>query len=199
MENLRIDGSRLWDSLMEMAKIGATEKGGVCRLTLTDLDRQSRDLFVRWCEEAGCTVTVDAVGNIFARRPGRDPDLPPVMAGSHLDSQPTGGKFDGAYGVLAGLEVLRTLNDGGVETEAPVEVVVWTNEEGSRFAPAMMGSGAFAGIFDLDDIHGRTDVQGKRFGEELERIGYTGEGIGDGTAKASFGAHIEKGPHVANE
>src|SRR3546814_9737445 len=125
--------------------------------------------------------------------------MPRGMAGSHRDSQPTGGKFDGAYGVLAGLEVLRTLNDGGVETEAPVEGVVWTNEDGSRVAPAMMGSGAFAGIFDLDDINGRTDVEGKRFGEELERIGYKGEGIGDRPAKAYFGAHIEQGPILETE
>ena len=122
-----INGERLWASLMEMAQLGATVKGGVCRLALTDLDRQARDVFVRWCEEAGCTVSVDAVGNIFARRPGRNPDLPPVMTGSHIDTQPTGGKFDGCFGVLAGVEVLRTLNDLNIETEAPLEVVVWTN------------------------------------------------------------------------
>src|SRR6185437_7683419 len=129
-KNLRVNGERLWQSLMEMAKIGATDKGGVCRLALTDLDRQGRDLFVRWCKEAGCTVSVDRMGNIFARRPGRDNALPPVGTGSHLDSQPTGGRFDGVYGVLAGLEVIRTLNDLNYETAAPVEVVVWTNEEG---------------------------------------------------------------------
>ena len=151
MKNLKIDADRLWASLMEMAEIGATEKGGVCRLALTDLDRAGRDLFVRWCEEAGCTVNVDRLGNIFARRPGRDETRPPVMAGSHLDSQPTGGKFDGAYGVLAGLEVVRTLNDFGIETDAPVEVAAWTNEEGSRFSPPMMGSGAFAGVFGEED------------------------------------------------
>ena len=130
------------------AQLGATAKGGVCRLALTDLDRQARDLFVRWCEEAGCTVTVDGIGNIFARRAGRQPDLPPVMTGSHIDTQPTGGKFDGCYGVMAGLEVIRTLNDLQLTTEAPIEVVVWTNEEGSRFPPCMMGSGVFAGKFD---------------------------------------------------
>jgi N-carbamoyl-L-amino-acid hydrolase len=199
MENLRVDGQRLWKSLMEMAQIGATEKGGVCRLALTDLDKQSRDLFIEWCEAAGCRVAVDPVGNIFARRPGRDNHLPPVVAGSHLDSQPTGGKFDGAYGVLAALEVLRTLNDGAVETEAPVEVVVWTNEEGSRFAPAMMGSGAFAGLFPVDEILAATDVDGKTFGEELERIGYTGQPFGKPNVCAYFEAHIEQGPILEAE
>ncbi len=199
MENLTIDGKRLWDSLMEMARIGATAKGGVCRLALTDLDRESRVLFTRWCEEAGCSVSFDAMGNIFARRPGRNPDLPPVMTGSHLDSQPTGGKFDGAYGVLAGLEVVRALNDHGVETEAPVEVVVWTNEEGSRFAPAMVGSGAFAGVFDLDYVHGRADTDGKTIGQELDRIGYLGEGCGGRPVGAYFEAHIEQGPILEAE
>ena len=161
MHNLKINSDRLWNSLMEMAKIGATEKGGVCRLALTDLDRESRDLFVQWCEAAGCTVSFDAMGNIFARRPGRNNDQAPVMAGSHLDSQPTGGKFDGAFGVLAGLEVIRALNDAEFETEAPVEVVAWTNEEGSRFPPAMVGSGAFAQIFDLEEAHGKADIDGK--------------------------------------
>jgi len=199
MENLAINGARLWDSLMEMARIGATEKGGVCRLALTDLDRESRDLFVRWCESAGCSVTVDAVGNIFARRPGRRNDLLPVVTGSHLDSQPTGGKYDGAYGVLAGLEVLRTLNDGAVETEAPVEVVVWTNEEGSRFAPAMMGSGAFTGRFSLEDTYAAEDVDGETFGAALESIGYRGEGCGDRPIGAYFEAHIEQGPILEEE
>ena len=147
--NLKVDGDRLWTSLMEMARIGATPKGGVNRLALTDLDRDSRDLFIRWCEAAGLTVTVDAMGSIFARRPGRRDDLAPVLAGSHLDSQPTGGKFDGAYGVLAALEVIRTLNDLGVETEHPIEIVSWTNEEGSRFSPAMTASGVFAGSMPL--------------------------------------------------
>ena len=144
-----VNSARLWQSLMDLARLGATAKGGVCRLALTDLDRQARDLFVQWTEAAGCSVSVDAVGNIFARRPGRNPKLPPVMTGSHIDTQPTGGKFDGCFGVMAGLEVLRTLNDLGIETEAPLEVVVWTNEEGSRFAPCMMGSGVFAGKFTL--------------------------------------------------
>ena len=159
-KNLRIDAARLWQSLMEMARIGATAKGGVNRLALTDLDRESRQLFTRWCEDAGCTVSHDAMGNIFARRPGRDNTLPPIVTGSHLDSQPTGGKYDGAYGVLAGLEVVRALNDAEFETEAPIEIVVWTNEEGSRFAPAMVGSGTFAGIFALADSLAIADGDG---------------------------------------
>src|SRR5258705_13401487 len=159
--NIRINGQRLWDSLMELARIGATAKGGVCRLALTDLDREARDLFVRWCKEAGCSVTIDKMGNIFARRPGRDDSLPPIMTGSHIDTQPTGGKFDGAYGVLAGPEGIRTLNDHGTENQAPVEVVVWTNEEGSRFAPAMVASGVFGGAFDLDYALSRADTDGK--------------------------------------
>ncbi len=199
MDNLKIDGQRLWDSLMEMAKIGATEKGGVCRLALTDLDKQGRDLFTRWAEAAGCSVSFDAMGNIFARRPGRDPALAPVMTGSHLDSQPTGGRFDGVYGVLAGLEVIRSLNDHAVETEHPVEVVVWTNEEGSRFPPAMVGPGAFAGVFDLDYAHSRADPDGRTIGAELERIGYKGEGCGDRPSAAYFEAHIEQGPVLEAE
>lgn len=194
MDNLRIDGQRLWDSLMEMARIGATAKGGVCRLALTDLDRQGRDLFCAWAKAVGCSIAVDAVGNIFARRPGRDPNRPAVMTGSHLDSQPTGGKFDGAYGVLAGLEVLRTLHDLGLETEAPLEVVVWTNEEGSRFAPAMMGSGAYAGIFPLEETLAKTDEEGVTFGAALRAIGYDGEGLGGRPCDAYFEAHIEQGP-----
>jgi N-carbamoyl-L-amino-acid hydrolase len=198
--NLRIDGQRLWDSLMEMAKIGATEKGGVCRLALTDLCKQSRDLFIQWCEEAGCTIKVDKMGNIFARRPGRDNDLAPVVTGSHLDSQPTGGRFDGVYGVLSGLEVLRSMNDLGIETERPFEVVVWTNEEGSRFAPAMVASGVFAGIFDLDYGLSRADSDGKTMGEELARIGYDGpEEVGGRDIHAYFEAHIEQGPILEDE
>ena len=198
--NLRINGQRLWDSLMEMAKIGATEKGGVCRLALTDLCKQSRDLFIQWCEEAGCTIKVDKMGNIFARRPGRDNDLAPVVTGSHLDSQPTGGRFDGVYGVLSGLEVLRSMNDLGIETERPFEVVVWTNEEGSRFAPAMVASGVFAGIFDLDYGLSRADSDGKTMGEELARIGYDGpEEVGGRDIHAYFEAHIEQGPILEDE
>src|ERR671926_117309 len=175
MRNLKVNGERLWASLMELARIGATEKGGVCRLAASDLDAEARRLFIRWCEEAGCTVRVDRIGNIFARRPGRDDSLPPVMTGSHLDTQPTGGKFDGVYGVLAGLEVIRTLNDFNYQTNAPVEVAVWTNEEGSRFAPAMVASGVFAGVFDLEYGLSRADLDGKTMGEELQRIGYAGE------------------------
>jgi beta-ureidopropionase / N-carbamoyl-L-amino-acid hydrolase len=198
--NIRIDGERLWNSLMELAKIGATEKGGVCRLALTDLDRQARDLFRRWCEEAGCTVNVDKMGNMFARRPGRDNTLPPVMTGSHIDSQPTGGKFDGAYGIMAGLEVLRTLKDFNYETQRPIEVAVWTNEEGSRFAPAMVASGVFAGVFDLDYGLSRTDTDGKSMGEELARIGYAGsEAAGGRPVAAFFEAHIEQGPILEAE
>ncbi|MBC6406083.1 MAG: Zn-dependent hydrolase [Rhodospirillales bacterium] len=199
VENLRIDGKRLWDSLMELAQIGATGKGGVCRLALTDPDRQGRDLFVRWCREAGCSLEVDAVGNIFARRPGRNAALPAVMTGSHLDSQPTGGKFDGAYGVMAGLEVLRSLNDLGIETEAPVELAVWTNEEGCRFAPAMMGSGAYAGVFTLEETLARRDGEGVSYGEALDAIGYRGAGLGGRPVAAYFEAHIEQGPILEAE
>ncbi len=198
--NIRIDGARLWDSLMELARIGATEKGGVCRLALTDLDRQARDLFRSWCEAAGCTVSVDKMGNMFARRPGKDNSLPPVMTGSHIDSQPTGGKFDGAYGIMAGLEVIRTLNDYNYETQRPVEVAVWTNEEGSRFAPAMVASGVFAGVFDLSYGLSRADVDGKSMGEELARIGYAGsEPVGGRSVAAFFEAHIEQGPILEAE
>ena len=195
MQNIRVNGDRLWDSLMEMAKIGATEKGGVCRLALTDLDKQARDLFVRWCEDAGCTVGIDKMGNIFARRPGKDDALPPVMTGSHIDSQPTGGKFDGIYGVLAGLEVIRTLNDLDYETTAPIEVSAWTNEEGSRFAPAMVASGVFGGEFELDYALARQDRDGKTIAEELERIGYAGDmECGGRAVGAFFETHIEQGP-----
>lgn len=190
-----INRERLWQSLMDLAQLGATVKGGVCRLALTDLDRQARDLFVRWCEDAGCSVSIDGIGNIFARRAGRDPERAPVMTGSHIDTQPTGGKFDGCYGVMAGLEVIRTLNDLGVQTEAPIEVVVWTNEEGSRFPPCMMGSGVFAGKFDLEDTLRKQDEQGLSVGSELQRIGYAGSRAVLGHAVgAYFEAHIEQGP-----
>jgi beta-ureidopropionase / N-carbamoyl-L-amino-acid hydrolase len=201
LRNVRVDGDRLWRSLMEMARIGATEKGGVCRLALTDLDREGRLLFIRWAEEAGCTVKVDRMGNIFARRKGKDPDAAPVMTGSHLDTQPTGGRFDGVYGVLAGLEVVRSLNELGYETEAPIELVVWTNEEGSRFSPAMVGSGVYAGAFDLDYGLGRPDnVTGVTLGAELKRIGFAGtEPCGGRRARAYFEAHIEQGPILEAE
>jgi len=200
MTELKINADRLWGSLMEMAKIGATKKGGVCRLALTDLDKQGRDLFVQWCLEAGCTIKVDAMGNIFARRPGRNNNLAPVGTGSHLDSQPTGGRFDGVYGVLAGLEVIRTLNDLGIETERPVEASVWTNEEGSRFAPAMVASGVYAGVFTLDYGLSRADADGKTMGEELKRIGYAGtEPVGGRPVHAFFETHIEQGPILEAE
>ncbi|MDH0049588.1 Zn-dependent hydrolase [Comamonas terrigena] len=192
---LRVNGPRLWDALMELAQIGATPKGGVCRLTLTDLDKQGRDLVTRWAREAGMTVTIDKIGNGFMRRPGRNNSLPPIMTGSHIDTQPTGGKFDGNYGVLAGLEVVRTLNDHGIETEAPIEVAFWTNEEGSRFVPVMMGSGVFAKAFTLEHAYAATDTEGKTVGGELERIGYVGsQEPGDHPIGAYFEAHIEQGP-----
>lgn len=195
IENLRINGQRLWDSLMELAQIGATPKGGVCRLTLTDLDKQGRDLVTRWAREAGMTVTIDKIGNGFMRRPGRNNNLPPIMTGSHIDTQPTGGKFDGNYGVLAGIEVVRTLNDHGIETEAPIEVAFWTNEEGSRFVPVMMGSGVFAKAFTLEHAYAATDTEGKTVKGELERIGYIGDQEpGDHPIGAYFETHIEQGP-----
>lgn len=195
-----INSQRLWQSLMDLAQLGATVKGGVCRLALTDLDRQARDLFVTWCEEAGCSVTVDAIGNIFARRAGRNPECAPVMTGSHIDTQPTGGKFDGCFGVMAGLEVIRTLNDLGLDTEAPIEVVVWTNEEGSRFPPCMMGSGVFAGKLDLAETLAKQDEQGLVVGEELQRIGYAGSRAVLGhPVGAYFEAHIEQGPILEDQ
>ncbi|GAA6121036.1 Zn-dependent hydrolase [Acidovorax sp. FG27] len=193
--HLRINGERLWDSLMELAQIGATPKGGVCRLTLTDLDKQGRDLVTRWAREAGMSVTIDKIGNVFMRRPGRNDSLPPIMTGSHIDTQPTGGKFDGNYGVLAGIEVVRTLNDHGIQTEAPIEVAFWTNEEGSRFVPVMMGSGVFARAFTLEHAYAATDTEGKTVKGELERIGYIGDQEpGDHPIGAYFETHIEQGP-----
>jgi N-carbamoyl-L-amino-acid hydrolase len=191
---LRIDAGRLWQSLMDLASIGATPLGGVRRLTLTDLDRQGRDRVVEWFRAAGLEVRVDPIGNIFGRRAGRDSSRPPVVAGSHIDSQPSGGKFDGAYGVLAGLEVVRTLNDHDVRTDAPIEVAAWTNEEGSRFTPVMMGSGVFAGAFPLQHALARTDIEGKSVGDELARIGYAGSAPLGTPIGAYFEAHIEQGP-----
>lgn len=194
----RIDATRLWQSLMDLAQIGATPKGGVRRLALTDEDRQGRDLVARWCREAGLEVRIDEVGNMFARRAGRDPQARAVATGSHIDTQPSGGKFDGNYGVLAGLEVMRTLDDLGIETRAPLEVVVWTNEEGSRFTPVMMGSGAFAGLFNPDFVHAQKDRAGISVGDELQRIGYRGTqpcgAVPGGMFAAYFEAHIEQGP-----
>ncbi len=193
--DIRINGERLWQSLMDLAKIGATPKGGVCRLTLTDLDRQGRDLVISWAKEAGLSVTIDKIGNVFMRRAGKNNSLPPIMTGSHIDTQPTGGKFDGNFGVLAGLEVMRTLNDYDIETEAPVELAFWTNEEGSRFVPVMMGSGVFAKIFTLEHAYAATDTEGKTVKDELERIGYIGEQEpGDHPIGAYFESHIEQGP-----
>jgi N-carbamoyl-L-amino-acid hydrolase len=200
MTELRVNGERLWQSLMTMAEIGASAKGGVCRLTLSDEDKRGRDLFRRWCEEAGLTVTIDRMGSIFGHRPGAEPDRPPVVLGSHLDSQPTGGKFDGALGVLAALEVVRTLNDHRVATKAPVEVVNWTNEEGARFAPAMIASGVFAGVFDLDYALARSDHDGRTIGAELQRIGYAGEQkVGHRPLGALLELHIEQGPILEAE
>jgi N-carbamoyl-L-amino-acid hydrolase len=198
--NITVDGDRLWATIMETAAIGATPKGGICRLTLTDLDRQVRDWFRTACAAAGCAVTVDDMGNIIARRPGRDPSLPPIAIGSHLDTQPTGGKYDGIIGVLAGLEVLRTLNDQGYESNAPIEVIDWTNEEGSRFAPAMLSSGVFAGVFDTAYAYARQDRSGASFGDELVRIGYRGDvPCGSHTLGAHFELHIEQGPILEAE
>lgn len=192
---ISIDGERLWKSLMELAQIGKTEKGGVCRLALTDLDKQGRDLVTGWAREAGMTITVDKIGNVFMRRKGKNDALPPIMCGSHIDTQPTGGKFDGNYGVLAGIEVVRTLNDNGIETEAPIEVAFWTNEEGSRFVPVMMGSGVFCGAFTLEHAYAAKDVNGATVKDELARIGYIGdEEPGKHPVGAYFEVHIEQGP-----
>jgi len=195
---LRTDSDRLWQSLMELAEIGATDKGGVCRLALTDLDKQGRDLFVSWCRAEGMDVRVDVIGNIFARRAGTDPTRAAVATGSHIDTQPTGGKFDGNFGVLAGLEVVRTLNANGIETAAPIEVIAWTNEEGSRFVPVMMGSGVFSGAFTAETAHKAVDLDGASVGAELARIGYAGTHpageVPGGMFAAYFEAHIEQGP-----
>ncbi len=197
---LQINGQRLWDSLMEMARIGATEKGGCNRQALTDLDRDARDLYIKWVKEAGCTVRIDTMGNIFARRAGSNNDLPVVMTGSHIDTQPTGGKFDGVYGVLAGLEVIRSLNDHNIETNTPVEISVWTNEEGARFSPAMIGSGVWNGTFDLEFGHNRRDKQNNTIKGELERIGYLGEvPCKPHAVKGFFEVHIEQGPILEDE
>jgi beta-ureidopropionase / N-carbamoyl-L-amino-acid hydrolase len=200
MRNVRIDGDRLWATLMETARIGATPKGGLCRLTLTEEDRQVRDWFRAACEAAGCTVAVDALGNMFARRPGRDPSLAPICIGSHLDTQPTGGRFDGVLGVLAGVEILRSLEASGYETNAPIEVVNWTNEEGSRFAPAMLASGAFAGLFAEAAVLATRDRAGTSFGEALDAIGYRGDvPLGGRPMSAMFELHIEQGPILERE
>ncbi len=193
--NHRIDGRRLWESLMEMARIGATSRGGVRRLALGEVDRQGRDAFRAKCEAAGLAVRVDAMGNMFARRPGRDAQRPPVLVGSHLDSQPSGGKFDGALGVMGGLEVMRSLNDLGIVTEAPIELVNWTDEEGSRFGHSLMGSGVWAGVLSQEKAYGLTDTEGVRVDTALEEIGYHGpEPATAFPADAYFELHIEQGP-----
>ena len=185
---------------MALAKIGATPKGGNCRLALTELDRQGRDLLVGWMKEAGLTVTVDQIGNIFGRRPGLQDDLPSVATGSHIDTQPTGGKFDGCFGVLAGLEVMRTLQEQGIQTKAPLELVIWTNEEGTRFVPVMMGSGVFCNVFPLETALSAVDVDGKVVRDELSKIGYAGaEPVGERRLGKYFEAHIEQGPILEAE
>jgi N-carbamoyl-L-amino-acid hydrolase len=199
-ENLRINGDRLWDSLMDMARIGPGVAGGNNRQTLTDSDREGRELFKRWCDAAGLSMGVDQMGTMFMRREGTDPEALPVYVGSHLDTQPTGGKYDGVLGVLSGLEVVRTLNDLGIRTKHPIVVTNWTNEEGARFAPAMLASGVFAGVHSLDYAYGRKDLDGKSFGDELKRIGWVGdEEVGARKMHAYFEYHIEQGPILEAE
>jgi N-carbamoyl-L-amino-acid hydrolase len=198
--NQRIDGARLWDSLMAMAEVGATPKGGVKRLTLTEVDREGRERFAGWCQALGLTMRVDSIGNMFARREGRDPSRLPVLFGSHLDSQPTGGKFDGALGVIAGLEVMRSLNDLGITTEAPLELVNWTDEEGSRFGHSLMGSGVWAGVYEEAKVNALSDVDGITVGEALDSIGYRGpEPARPFPADSYFELHIEQGPILERE
>lgn len=199
-DNLKINGDRLWDSLMEMAKIGPGVAGGNNRQTVTDEDGEGRHLFKKWCDEAGLTMGVDKMGTMFARREGTDPDALPVYVGSHLDTQPTGGKYDGVLGVLGGLELIRTLNDLDIKTKHPIVVTNWTNEEGTRFAPAMLASGVFAGMHELDWAYDRTDAKGLKFGDELKRIGWLGdEEVGARKMKAFFELHIEQGPILEAE
>lgn len=198
--NVQIDEERLWDALMKMARIGPGVAGGCNRQALTDEDGQARQLFQQWCQEAGLTVSVDEMGNMFARREGADNSLDPVYIGSHLDTQPTGGKYDGVLGVLGALEVVRTLNEKEIRTRRPIVVVNWTNEEGARFAPAMLSSGVFAGAHDRDWAYDQVDVNGKRFGDELERIGWKGdEKIGERRIHALYELHIEQGPILEAE
>ena len=199
-ENLRINGDRLWDSLMEMAKIGPGVAGGNNRQTVTDEDGEGRALFQKWCEDVGCTMGLDTMGNMFAHYPGTDPEALPVYVGSHLDTQPTGGKYDGVLGVLGGLEILRTIRDLGIRTKHPIVVTNWTNEEGTRFAPAMLASGVFAGVHTEDWAYARTDAEGKTFGDELKRIGWRGdEPVGARRMHAMFELHIEQGPILEAE
>lgn len=199
-KNLRINSDRLWDSLMDMAKIGPGVAGGNNRQTLTDEDAEGRRVFQLWCEAEGMTMGLDKLGNMFAHRQGTDPTLPPVMVGSHLDTQPTGGKYDGVLGVLAGLEIIRTLNDTGIKTKHPIEVVNWTNEEGARFSPPMMASSVFAGMYTTEWVYDREDADGKTVGDELARIGWVGdEDVGSRKMAAFFELHIEQGPILENE
>ncbi|MGB0928800.1 MAG: Zn-dependent hydrolase, partial [Pikeienuella sp.] len=199
-ENMKINADRLWDSLMEMAKIGPGVAGGNNRQTLTDEDGEGRHLFQNWCTAAGMTMGVDTMGNMFARREGTDKDALPVYVGSHLDTQPTGGKYDGVLGVLGGLEIIRSLNDLDVQTKHPIVVTNWTNEEGTRFAPAMLASGVFAGMHTEEWAYDREDADGKRFGDELERIGWKGdEPVGERKMHAFFELHIEQGPILEAE
>ncbi len=193
--NMKIDGARLWSSLMEMARVGPGVAGGNNRQTLTDADAEGRALFQSWAEDAGCTMGLDRMGNMFAMRPGTDPEALPVYVGSHLDTQPTGGKYDGVLGVLGGLEIVRTLNDLGIRTRHPIVVTNFTNEEGTRFAPAMLASGVFAGIHTEDWADARTDASGATFGDELDRIGWRGDEMpGARKMHAFFELHIEQGP-----
>ena len=199
-KNIRINGERLWDSLMDMAEIGPGVAGGNNRQTLTDEDAKGRELFQKWCVSAGCSMGVDSMGNMFATRPGADPEALPVYVGSHLDTQPTGGKYDGVLGVLGGLELIRTLNDLNIKTKHPIVVTNWSNEEGTRFAPAMLSSGVFAGVHSEDWAKSRVDANGKRFGDELERIGWVGDEIvGSRQMRAMFELHIEQGPILEAE
>lgn len=191
---LKINGERLWASLMSMAEIGATARGGSCRLALSAEDKAGRELFSHWCKAAGLTLSVDAIGNLFARRAGTDNNVAPVMIGSHLDTQPEGGRFDGVYGVLAGLEVIRSLDDHGIQTRKPLEIAVWTNEEGARFTPAMLGSAVFTGALALDKALATTDGDGVSVDEALRATGYNGERALGGAVDAYFEAHIEQGP-----
>ena len=197
---IKANGGRLWNTLMEMAKIGPGECGGNRRLALTDEDIEGRKLFQKWAAEAGCTIRRDTMGNIFARRDGKSPDKDPVLSGSHLDTQPAGGRFDGILGVLGALEVVRSLNDHVIETVSPVEIVVWTNEEGARFPPAMMGSGVFAGIFEQDEIYKNQDPEGITVEDELRRTGQLGDvPCKFFPIKAYYELHIEQGPVLENE
>ena len=199
-ENLRINPDRLWSSIHEIAEIGPGVAGGNNRQTVTDDDAKGRALFQKWCEAAGMTMGLDQMGTMFARREGTEPGLDPVYMGSHLDTQPTGGRYDGVLGVLGGLEVIRTLNDLDIRTKRPIVVVNWTNEEGTRFAPAMMASGVFAGVLDQAEVYGHKDKDGKSFGEELERIGWKGdEVVGARKIHALFELHIEQGPILEAE